>query len=36
MLRESEERLSTFMDSSTDIFSIWDWEPNLIEINKLE
>jgi len=35
MLRESEERLSTFMDSSTGFFSIWDWELNLIEINKL-
>lgn len=35
MLPESEERLSTFMHSSTDFFSIWDWELNLIEINKL-
>ena len=34
-LLESEKRLKTFMDSSTDIFSIWDSELNLIEINKL-
>jgi PAS domain-containing protein len=36
MPRESEERLSTFVDSSTDFFSIWDSELDLIEINKLE
>ncbi len=33
-LRESEERLTAFMDSATDIFSLWDSELNLIRENE--
>ncbi|MGB2764096.1 MAG: histidine kinase dimerization/phosphoacceptor domain -containing protein [Candidatus Aminicenantaceae bacterium] len=33
-LRESEERLKSFMDSATDNFSLWDSNLNLVEINK--
>lgn len=32
-LRESEERLSEFIESATDSFTLWDAEFNLIEIN---
>jgi len=35
VLRESEERLASFMDSATDAFSIWDSKLNLVEINKV-
>ena len=33
-LRESEERLSSFMESATDGFVLYDSELNLVEINK--
>lgn len=33
-LEESEERLRAFMDSTTENFSLWDSELNLIDINK--
>jgi len=33
-LKESEERLSSFMDSATDGFALYDSELNLVEINK--
>ena len=33
-LRESEERLSSFMQSATDSFLLWDSELNLVEINE--
>jgi PAS domain S-box-containing protein len=33
-LHESKERLGAFMDSSTDAFSLWDTELNLIDSNK--
>jgi PAS domain S-box-containing protein len=33
-LRESEERLRSFMDAATDSFSLWDSDLNLIDINK--
>jgi PAS domain S-box-containing protein len=32
-LRESEEKLRSFMDSATDFFTIWDSELNLIDLN---
>ena len=35
VLRESEERLASFMNSATDSFSIWDSNLNLVEINKV-
>ena len=35
VLRESEERLSSFMESATDSFTLWDSELNLVEINKV-
>jgi len=34
-LREKEERLSTFMESATDGFTLWDSELSLVEINKV-
>ncbi len=33
-LRESKQRLMTFMDSATDVFTLWDAELNLIAINR--
>lgn len=33
-LRESEERLRSFMDASTQSFTVWDSELNLVTINK--
>jgi PAS domain S-box-containing protein len=33
-LRESEEKLRRFMDSSTDFYTIWDSELNLIDLNE--
>jgi PAS domain S-box-containing protein len=33
-LKESEERLSSFMDSATDGFALYDSELNLVEMNK--
>ncbi len=33
-LRESEERLRTFMVSATDSFTLWDSQLNLVEINE--
>jgi len=33
-LRESEEKLRSFMDSSTDFYTIWDSELNLIDLNE--
>lgn len=33
-LRESEERLSSFMESAIDGFALYDSEMNLVEINK--
>ena len=33
-LVRSEDRLKKFMDSATELFSIWDLELNLIELNK--
>jgi len=33
-LRESQERLQTFMDSATDAFTIWDKDLRLIDLNK--
>ncbi len=33
-LIQSEERLKSFMNSATELFSIWDSEINLIELNK--
>ncbi|MFX0182584.1 MAG: PAS domain S-box protein [Candidatus Hodarchaeota archaeon] len=33
-LRESEERLRSFMDEATDAFSLWDSELNLVDCNK--
>ncbi|MFX0050140.1 MAG: PAS domain-containing protein, partial [Candidatus Hermodarchaeota archaeon] len=33
-LRESEERLRTFMDAATDSFSLWDSELNLVDVNE--
>ena len=33
-LRESEERLRSFMDSATDAFVLWDKELNLVEANE--
>ena len=33
-LRESEEKLRRFMDSSTDFYTIWDSELNLIDFNE--
>ena len=35
VLRESEERLSSFMESATDSFTLWDSELNLVEINEV-
>ena len=35
VLRESDERLASFMSSATDSFSIWDSEINLVEINEV-
>ena len=35
VLRESEERLASFMNSATDSFSIWDSNLNLVEMNKV-
>lgn len=34
-LWEKEERLSAFMESATDSFTLWDSELNLVEINKV-
>jgi PAS domain S-box-containing protein len=33
-VRESEERLRGFMDGATDVFSIWDSELNLLDVNR--
>jgi PAS domain S-box-containing protein len=33
-LRDSEEKLRSFMDSATDFFTIWDSELNLIDLNE--
>jgi len=33
-LRNSEEKLRSFMDSATDFFTIWDSELNLIDLNE--
>jgi PAS domain S-box-containing protein len=32
-IRESRERLQTFMDSATDAFTIWDASLNLVDLN---
>ncbi|MFX1385264.1 MAG: PAS domain S-box protein, partial [Promethearchaeota archaeon] len=33
MVKDSQEKLSTFMESAPDVFTIWDSELNLIEVN---
>ncbi|GAJ09453.1 unnamed protein product, partial [marine sediment metagenome] len=33
-LRESEEKLRSFMDSATDFYTIWDSELNLVDLNE--
>ncbi|MBI3192871.1 MAG: PAS domain S-box protein [Ignavibacteriae bacterium] len=34
ILRQSEERLNTFINSATDAFTIWDSELNLLDLNQ--
>ena len=33
LVRESQERLRSFLDSATDAFSIWDADLNLVDLN---
>ncbi len=33
MVKDSQEKLTTFMESAPDVFTIWDSEWNLIEVN---